>query len=522
MPIYSYCATSLATVATSLLFGFFVIYKNPKSNTHRSLFMLNATVAVWSLFLFLHYISKTHQAALLTGRLLHISSVFILPFYLLFIVHLLDIYKEKIRIIFSSFALSLILLCFSFTPFFIKDVSPKLNFTYYADAGAFYILWIALYLMTAIYALFLMIKAMPGADKQKKNQIRYVLIASVMSFAGGATIYPLWYGVLMPPFGEHIIFIYPIILAYAVLKHKLLDIEIVIRETITYSLLALFIGIIYLLMVLFADRFVAAAISAVIITILFTPVKTHIQALVDKFYAAGTRSKIKKEFEKFKNELEQSDKMKAIATLAAGMAHEIRNPLTAIKTFTEYLPEKFDDKVFREKFTRIVGAEVERINSTITQLLEFAKPKPLNLKNTDIHILLNDTVALLSEQLIKNKITVHKAFKAAAGKMGSDPEKLRHVFFNILKNAIESIRNGGEIFISTRQNKYLFVEIRDTGCGMTQEQLSRAYDPFFSNKENGTGLGLSIVHSIMKELKGGIIIKSELGEGTTVVLKIGS
>lgn len=529
-----YYISSSLTVLTCLSLGIFILYKNPHSDTHRSLFLVNLSVALWSVFLFLHYLSKTHRFALVTVHLLHIGAVFIPSCYLYFITNLLGISKDKKKVVSFCFILSFIFLGLSFTPYFIKGVSPKLNFAYYGDAGPLYIFWIIAYFAIAIYSLLLLLKEMATATS-KKNQVRYVLGASIIGFAGAATIYPLWYNIAIPPFGEHIVFLYPIILALAVLKHKLLDIEIVVRKTITYSLLAGFITIIYLLIVLLTERLfkniigyqslLATIASAIVIAIMFTPVKSRIQFLVDKFYIGGGRAQMQKEFEKFKTQLEQSDKMKAVATLAAGMAHEIRNPLTAIKTFTEYLPEKFNDAIFREKFTRIVGSEVERINSTVGQLLEFAKPKNLNLKKTNIHNLLNDTLLLLSEQMIKNKIILNKDYGDFSPYISANPDKLRHIFFNIFKNAIESMKNDKKsLTIKTGLNKDLIVEIKDTGCGMTEEQIKRAYDPFFSTKEGGTGLGLSIVHSIIKEHNGNIEIKSALNKGTTVILsfKIGA
>ncbi len=535
----SYYITSLLTVFTCLALGIFVLYKNPASNTHRGLLLLNLSVALWSLFLFLHYISRTYNSALLTARLLHIGAVFIPSCYLYFVVNFLGIAEQKKKITLACFALSFLFLGLNFTPYFISGIKPKLNFTYYGDAGPLYILWIITYGAIITYCIILLAKKMrgpacrqAGAPVSKKNHIRYVLLASVMGFVGGATIYPLWYDVPIAPFGEHIIFLYPIILTLAVLKHKLLDIEIVVRETIIYSLLAGFITIIYLLTILFTERFfkgiigyksfLATAVSAMAIAILFTPVKNRIQALVDKFYIGGLRTSMQREFEKFKVELEQSDKMKAVATLAAGLAHEVRNPLTAIKTFTEFLPKKFKDPVFRKKFTRIVGQEVERIDSIVAQLLEFSKPKKLNLQKVNIHNLLNDTLTLLSEQLIKDKITIHKHYGNFKAVILADPAKLRHVFFNVFKNAIEAMAvkdTGKSLSIKTYiLDEELVTETVDTGCGMTDEQLNRACDPFFSTKENGTGLGLSIVSSIMKEHCARLEIKSRINSGTIIKL----
>jgi len=528
----SYYISSCLTVITCLTLGVFVLYKNPRNATHRSLFFLNLSVTLWSAFLFLHYLSTTQEFALLTARLLHIGAVFIPSCYLYFITSLLGINSAKKKIITFSFILSIICLFLSFAPNFVQSVSPKLGFPYYANAGTLYIFWIITFFIISAYSFLLLLKKMSTADPSKRNQIRYVIIASSIAFMGGATIYPLWYDIPIVPFGEHFIFLYPIILTAAVLKHKLLDIEIVVRETLIYSLLVGFITIIYLLTVLLTERLfknimgyqglLATAASAIVIAILFTPAKNRIQSIVDKLYMGGARAQIQKEFEKFRVQLEQSDKMKAVATLAAGMAHEVRNPLTAIKTFTEYLPTKFNDATFRKKFVKIVGSEVERINAIVGQLLEFAKPKDLNLQKVNVHDLLNDTLLLLSENMVKDKIALNKDYGDFKAFIYADANKLRHVFFNIFKNAIEAMVNEKKLLtIRTTLGKDLIVEIKDTGYGMDKEQVKRAFDPFFSTKDNGTGLGLSISHSIIKDHHGKIEIKSTPNIGTTVKLFLG-
>ena len=129
---------------------------------------------------------------------------------------------------------------------------------------------------------------------------------------------------------------------------------------------------------------------------------------------------------------------------------------------------------------------------------------------------------LLSEQMLKNRITLNKDYGNFNPTISADPEKLRHLFFNVFKNAIESMKNGGVLLVKTKLNKSLIVEIKDNGCGMIEEQINRAFDPFFSAKKGGTGLGLSIAHSIIKEHKGNIEIKSTPGKGTTIVLSFGA
>lgn len=516
----AYYTTSLLTTITCLGLGVFVFYKNPKNSLHRSLLRLNLAVCLWSFFLFLHYLSKTPNTALYTLRLLHIPAVLIPTAYLHFIVNLLGIPKR--RAIKISYLLSGIFLVLNFTPYFILKIEPKLHFRFYATAGPLYIFWILVYLGISSYGVYLMLKNYSSAPPLKKNQIRYVLLASVIGFSGGATIYPLFYDIAFAPVGEHIIFLYPVIFTLAVLKHNLLDLNIVIKRTAVYSVSVLLITLVYLVMVLLTERLLrnmvgyqslwSTVIAAVGIALLFTPIKNRVQQIADKVYITSA-------YQRFKKELLESDKQRALAHLAAGMAHEIRNPLTAIKTFAEYLPQKFNDVDFREKFSRIVTGEVDKINSLVTQLLEFAKPSVLNIAPADIHSLLDYTLNLLSAEMIKNNIELSKTYTQEDAVVNVDANKLRHVFLNIIKNGIEAMGGGGTLMVATfRQQDRFAIEISDTGCGIEDKDLGKIFEPFYSSKEKGAGLGLAVAQSIITEHGGTISAKSTPGAGTTFTI----
>jgi signal transduction histidine kinase len=431
--------------------------------------------------------------------------------------------KNLLKLVYLSSSIFLVL---SFTPQFILRVEPKLCFRYYATAGGLYIVWICFYLFVAGYGIFLMLKNYRTSSLLKRNQIKYVMLASLIGFAGGATIYPLFYNIDIPPFGEHIVFFYSVIFAAAVLKHNLMDINLVIKHTLVYSISVIFITLAYLIVVLLLERLFrnivgyqslwATLIAAVLIALLFTPVKNKVQAIADRLY-------VRSAYQRMKNELLESDKRKVVADFAAGLAHEIRNPLVAIKTFAEYLPQKFNDKAFRENFSRIVTGEVDKIGSLINQLLEFSKPAVLKRSPADMHQLLDYTLNLLSGEMVKSGIGLVKEFKAADPTIDADSNKLRHVFFNIIKNAIESMKDAGVLKVSTIEiDDGIKIEITDTGCGIAQRDLGRIFEPFYSTKENGAGLGLAVVKSIIDEHKGDISVQSTLNSGTTFTIQLKS
>lgn len=520
--MFAYYATSLLTAITSLSLGIFVFLKNPENKLHRSLFRLNMAVCVWSFFLFLHYASRTYFQAMLSLYILHSAVILIPACYVHLVVDLLNLRKPReIKI---SYYICAMFLPLVYTTYFIAGIEPKLIFRFYATAGPLYVLWMITYVIMAGYGAFLLVKHYRNSSIIKKIQIRYVLCASFIGFIGGATIYPLFYDIPMPPFGEHIIFLYPVIFSIAVLKHDALELNIAVKRTIVYSVSIALITLTYLVIVLLSERFLRGIMgyqslgitvaAAVIIALIFSPLKNRVEAIIERFY-------IRNAYQRMQKELIDSDKSKALAQLAAGLAHEIRNPLTAIKTFCEYLPKKYNDKAFRDNFSRIVNDETEKINTLICRLLEFSKPTTLKIAPCDVHEALDYTLNLLSAETLKSKIDIIKHYDKENHIIYADSVKLKHVFFNLIKNSIEALGEGGNITISTSSIGDKFnIDITDNGCGIKEKNLGRIFEPFFSLKDQGTGLGLSVVQSIISEHNGIILAKSAPGLGTTFTISL--
>ena len=243
---------------------------------------------------------------------------------------------------------------------------------------------------------------------------------------------------------------------------------------------------------------------------------------MDRFFFKGTPVEIAEQNELLRREVAEKEKFKAVATLAGGVAHEIKNPLTAIQTFSEFLPQKLNDKEFLNKFAAIVGTEVNRIDQLVHQLLDFAKPSPLSLKETNIHNLIDETLDFLNSKFIQHKIKIEKKYDINKESLLSvDPIQLKQVFMNIFLNAIDAMSQSGTLTVATKTtDASLEIIIQDTGCGITPKDLSHIFDPFFSNKDNGTGLGLSITHGIIQEHKGKIRVESVGGQGTDFTIEL--
>jgi len=219
--------------------------------------------------------------------------------------------------------------------------------------------------------------------------------------------------------------------------------------------------------------------------------------------------------------LRKSERLSAIGELAAGVAHEIRNPLTAIKGFLQLLQTS---TVGTEKtYVQIVLAELERINQIVTELLFLAKPAVSKFHVANIHALLNDVTVLLNTQALMKNIEIVTRYETSRPFVWCDEQQLKQVFLNVLKNAIEAMPRGGKVMIQTltRENSQtLLVSVLDHGVGIPQERLAKLGEPFFTTKEKGTGLGLMVSYRIIEAHQGRLHIQSELNKGTTVTLEL--
>jgi two-component system, NtrC family, sensor kinase len=223
----------------------------------------------------------------------------------------------------------------------------------------------------------------------------------------------------------------------------------------------------------------------------------------------------------------RADRLASLGTLAAGLAHEIRNPLVAIKTFTQLLPERFDDEEFRNYFTSVAAGEIDRISTLVTELLEFSRPSGPFFQQENLNDVLDKMITLIKTEAKQKEVTIETVLAEDLPTITIDKEQIKQVIINILLNAIQHTPEKGSIVVTTRSVAkmnggpgFVQVEISDTGVGIPDEELEKIFTPFYTTRAKGSGLGLAISHQIIQEHEGTIDVRSAMQKGTTFTINL--
>jgi signal transduction histidine kinase len=225
-------------------------------------------------------------------------------------------------------------------------------------------------------------------------------------------------------------------------------------------------------------------------------------------------------------EKQRAERLASFGALAAGVAHEIKNPLVAIRTFAELLPERFGDVDFREDFSKVVIKEISRIDDLVARLRGIAATAPQQVGAVDLREPINDTLTLLRGQLEQTRTSVVREFQDPAPYVTIEESQLKQLFLNLLLNAIEAMGTDGVITVRIHRKHsqgqaWIVVEVADTGPGISEEVAANIFDPFFTTKARGSGLGLTICRGITDAHRGTIRAERHTeGPGTTIVVDL--
>ena len=533
-PLNPLAIYALLSAITCFCLSFFTfIYRKTKFHTIWTFF--NLSVAGWAFFVFLASLSADEYYAYLFWKISHVIGIYISILFFRAISLYCNLNLPRfIKISYCYGILFNFLILWDNGHYFYSGTKKLFTSIYYLQANNFhFLLGISFWIFLVILGIYFLYDYSTKNKNQEGHHAKLLIIITIFGYIGGCSHWLPMMGINIYPHALIFLPIYALLLSYAILKYQFLNFRVVLERSIVYSLLIASVSIAYLAIVLATEKalqsflgyksmFISLS-AAFMIGILVIPIRNKIQFLLDRSLFKGTQPEIAAENELLRKEVAQSEKHKAIATLASGIAHEVRNPLTALKAFYEHFPDKKNDPEFLEKFTRIAGKEIGRIEGLIQQLLDFAKPSPPSFQETDINQLIDDTLGLLSNKLHTHHITLDYHPSPMTRHLKVDQNQIKQALLNIFLNAIDATPTGGSLTVKTRiysSNPILEISIRDTGSGIAPEDIKHIFEPFFSKKAAGTGLGLAITQGIIQEHGGKIKVTSTVNEGTTFTIEL--
>lgn len=540
MPIYNlikfkfnpYAIPPLFTATTLLIIALIVFLKGARTYLKTVFALFCLSISIWLFGFSAMYLSPDKNIALIWARIGFYGVLFIPTLAYHFI--LIFTQSKKRFLLTTLYAYSIPILLLISTNYIYKDIAIYF-WGYYPVAGSLYFIFVIAFFCIFTWSVILLFFALHDYKKKnnivKAQQTKYVIAAFIIAIP--ATMdYIIKYKIEIYPYGYIMTLIFISILAYAIVKHKLLDINIVIRKTLIYSLLIGIIAVIFTISIIFFEYILKQTIgyssifftlcTAMIIAILFQPLNRKITTFIDRIFFKKSIMLMAEDNKRLEEELQRSEKLAALGIMASGLAHEIKNPLVPIKTYIQNLPDHLTEidknSNFIRKITTTIPKEVDKITDLLRQLRDFAQPPPLNISKINIHNLLDDKLSFLEEEFTKKNIKIEKSYNDTPIIINGDFNQLERVFLNLLLNAIDAMPDGGNLMVSTEitpDNKTL-IKISDTGIGIAKEDLPHIFDPFFSKgKQKGSGLGLAITYQTIKGHNGIIHADNIQGKETT-------
>ena len=554
MEIYSYLVSACAFSA--LFIGIFVFSRKKCSFTNIGFLLFSVCIFIWLFFFSIAHQSKDIISVTRWFKIGNSAVIFIVITAYHLIVGLINKQEIEKRRIFVAYLIGCIFVALLWITNYFYDGLIKFNWGYYPKAGMFHPIYMV-FLFSLVFYFHFLVYLKLKQFKQDKLTTEYIrskyTLASFLIFTFAASDFMQCYGIDVFPVGFIFVTFYLILIAYAIIKHHLLDINVVIKKSLVYSLLVTIITVGYLVFVMSIGKlfqglvgyqsFVVNIFAVIVIGVLFNPLRDRIQNFLDKRFFQGTLESLAREKERLQQQLFQTEKLAYVGQVASSAAHEIRNPLSVIKTHLEYLPKKYADPEFKKNFERLIPKEINRVENVVNQLLSISKSKKPVFREMSIANTIEAVLILLENNFRLKKINISKNYPENAVIIQGDEEQLKQVFLNLFLNSIQAMDEGGSLVISIQHlggsgksiNKknslttkpyplttknYVEITIQDNGCGISEENLKRLFTPFRTTKEDGIGLGLVITKEIIEAHKGDIDVVSEIGKGTTFIINL--
>ena len=539
--VFFFALTGLFNGIGALALGLFVFFKKKKSDLHRIFALLNLAIAVWALSYWQWLITSEKSVALFWTKILTIGSTFIPILFLHWILLVLNKEKEKKKLLILGYLMSAFFLLFSFSPLLVKGVEPSHNFPFWPVPGILYHFYIIFsYTLLLGYGVYQLFTAYRQAEGHKKEQMKYIFLGLAIAAPAGFSNFPLWYKINFPPYLNILVLGYMACYAYAILKKKLLDIKIVLTQTlVTLIAILLFINLVgaktTIEYIWKGGLFVSFLIFGWLLTLsVLKEIRQKEQ--IDKYATqlSITNEKLKDAYKKVK----KLDKAKSEFIYIA--SHQLRTPLTAIKGYISMLLEGDYGKIQNQEQQKVVEnvfSANERIIALVNSLLNLSRLESGKIKiskeKVNLEELLEQLVKDFQQQAKNKKLEISfQGPKKSLCEIEIDREKIREVVSNLVDNAIKYTPQG-EIKVKLEKIKKkgrgerALISVTDTGEGMDKEEIAKLFHSFSRAKAgakhwvSGTGLGLYIAKKFVLMHKGSIKALSEgKGKGSTFLLQL--
>lgn len=520
---------SIVTSILSFAMAVFVLFKAPD----RKITLLWAatcfSIALWSFGFGMMVRSQTFSDCIFWQKwFLYVGAIFIPVFYLHFVTLLTGVDGEWSLPLSYSGALVFLVLNFSG---YLATAKVKPPFNFYTDAiFPMYHAYTGFFLILAGYAHWLLFKRLRTAEGALRNQIQYVFLGTSIGFLGGAMTFPLSFNIHIFPIGTYLVSFYLVAVTYAIYKHQLMDINVVLRKSVVYSVMTAILTAIYLVVITQGTHLIQAVfgastiaisiIAACLITAIFLPLRNWVQAFVDRYFFHSW-----------------SDR-EMVREVAAGFSHELKSPLAGLSMQAQLaLADLEDVEDGRLSLQEALPKIKQGLHYLVTQSLDAARrieavrgvaePSGRQTGPVDVSSVLDSGLATLGSRLDHAEVSVRKELPLNLPAVRSNEKQLEIVFINLMKNALEAmecVKSDQPHMLSIRgfeQNGFVLISIKDTGAGITYKDVDRIFDPYFTTKgHRGTGMGLYLSQQIIKAHRGSIEVKSEEGKGTEFIVRL--
>lgn len=421
-------------------------------------FAFSASATVWGVFFSMMIEGNvSYQNALFFSRINNVAAMFIPVFWFHITVILSENSRKKTLLLFYSIAIFIAL--FAFTDFFVPNVKPIGAFKRFTQAGPLFYIYNLLFVVATTFGFSELGYKLRTAGREEKIRLIGLMCATLAGFAAGLPTFLPCYGINFPQHGLFLMPLYPFVMAYFMMRKDLFNVA----------------------------KFVEAA---------------------------------------------HKDKLAAIGTLATSLNHEIKNPLYIIQGLAESHLTNLDENIYKNNEAALQKSRevLSKTREQATRAMEimrrfsiFAKQsvnERAQLESVDLKKVLDDIVPLVNYELELDKIQLIRKFPKDLQPIQADRRHIEEIFFNLIINACQAMKEGGEIRISAaQQNSSVNILIEDTGVGISEQYIKQVFEPFYTTKQEGTGLGLYVVKQLVERNGGKISVKSKVGKGTSFQLE---